>query len=86
MSRVGVLMTSSSSEMALLIVSAVGLRWCKACATVETTRLFCSDALGRWETIEVWLAVPPGTVPRLGDIQHPLDELAQIGLVSSHHS
>ncbi len=46
-------------------------------------RLFRSDALGRREPIGVWLAVPPGTVPRLGDAQHPLDELAQIRLVSS---
>ena len=42
-----------------------------------------TDALRDREPVGVWLAVPPGTVPRLGDAQHPLDELAQIRLVSS---
>jgi len=82
-SRAVVLIMSSSSEIALSLLSAAGRRWCKFCPTVEMIRLFCSDALGRREPIGVWLAVPPGTVPRLGDAQHPLDELAQIRLVSS---
>ena len=41
-----------------------------------------TDALRDREPVGVWLAVQPGTVPCLGDAEHPLDELALIRLVS----
>jgi hypothetical protein len=49
----------------------------KTCGTVLRTRDLL-DALGNGEAVWVRLTVKPSAMPGLGDVQHPLDELAEI--------
>ena len=43
------------------------------------------QVVGRWQTEGVGLAVLPRTVAGLGDVEHPLDQLAEVRLFTPRH-
>ena len=44
------------------------------------------ELVGQLEPVGIGFASDPGPVPRLGDAEHPLAELAQVRLITPRHA